>query len=245
MIERKPKKCKGTGKAKGYGCGDPCFPHRYGLCLNCFKEWLFGTEAGKEVLNATRIQAKKKAKTEAEKQARKETKAKKEAARNKSYFEKLLQKEVNEIVRIIDTEKGCISCTHGWGGKVTRQFHAGHRISVGSNPTLRYHFSNIFKQCSICNNYKSGNERAFDAGILKIYGAANLDIIQSLPVRFKGIHLSIPELKQKVQLARRLKKEILNGKHYTRRQLNEAMGIYKHQPEARSSELEAKRSCES
>lgn len=222
-MESKKKKCKGTGRAKGHGCGVPSYVHKYGLCLNCFKEWLFGTDEGKKVLESTRIRAKK----QSERNIKAENRKKKEEIRTKSYFEKKLQDEVNAIVRLIDTEKGCISCTHGWGGRITRQFHAGHRISVGSNPTLRYHFANIFKQCSICNNYLSSNEREYDKGILKHYGIENLEIVVALPAQYKAIHLSIPELKEKITIVRDLKKEILSGSDFTRRELNNRLGIYK------------------
>ena len=226
-MKRKQKKCKGTGRAKGHGCGDSCFAHKYGLCLNCFKVWLFNTPEGKEVLESTKIRAKQRAKSDIEIARKKEAKAKKESIRKKSWYEGKLQDEVNAIVRLIDTEKGCISCDHGWNGKVTRQFHAGHRKSVGGHPSIRYHFSNIFKQCSICNNWKSGNERAFDSGIKRIYGAKNLQIVQSLESKYPSIHLSITELKEKIIIARQLKKEILSGKHFSRKELNDRLGIYK------------------
>ena len=225
-MERKKKKCKGTGRAINNGCGVPSYIHRYGLCLNCFKVWLFGTTEGKKVLESTQIRAKK----QSERVSKAESRNKKEEARTRSYYIRKLQDEVNAIVRLIDIEKGCISCDHGWGGKITRQFHAGHRISVGSNPTLRFHFSNIFKQCSICNNYKSGNERAYDKGLLKHYGAANLEIVQSLPAKFKSIHLTIPELIEKITIAWAIKKEILSGSDFTRRELNERLGIYQITP---------------
>ena len=229
-MERKQKKCKGTGPAKGHGCGGDHYIHRYGLCIGCFKEWLFGTDEGKKVLEATKIRARK----TAQKEAKKELNAKKEAARTKSWYEKKLQDEVNEIVRLIDTDKGCISCTHGWNKPATRQFHAGHRKSVGSNSTLRYHLFNIFKQCSICNNHLSGNERAFDEGILKHYGPWMLEQTQTLAAQFQVLHLSTGDLKEAITEARRIKKEILNGADITRTEINRRLGIYKH-----SSKLEA------
>lgn len=221
-MKIKKRKCKGTGRAKDHGCEIPSYIHRYGLCLNCFKKWLFGTPEGEKVLKSTQIRARK----QNERDTKAENRAKKELGRKKSWYEGKLQGEVNAIVRLIDTDKGCISCNHGWGVKITRQFHAGHRISVGANATLRFHFDNIFKQCSICNNYKSGNERAYDEGILRYYGDVALETVKSLPSKFKAIHLTIPELKEKITIARTIKKKILSGSDFSRRELNNKLNIY-------------------
>lgn len=161
------------------------------------------------------------------KQSKKEFAIKKEASRSKSYFEKKLETEVNAIVRFIDTGKGCISCNHGWESNFTRQAHAGHRISVGSNPSLRYHLFDIFLQCSICNNWKSANEREYDKGIIKHYGQETLDYIKQLPSEVGSIHLSIDELKQAIINARKVKAEILSGTDYSREEINNLIGIYK------------------
>ncbi len=216
------KKCKGTGKALGSGCGEPKSIHKYGLCLDCFKHWLFNTDEGKEYLDKTQLRAKKRVVKEEKQKAR----IKKEEQRKKSYYEKQLQNEINAIVRLIDTDKGCISCDHGWSKPVTRQMHAGHYYSVGSNPTLRYHLFDIFKQCSICNNHKSGNERAYEAGILRIYGQGMLNYIKSLPSKYRSLNLSKEELKEKIKIARQIKRDILNGNDYNRSEINVKLGIY-------------------
>lgn len=221
------KKCKGSSKAIGQGCGISNQIHKYGLCLACFKGWVFGTPEGGIYLQSIQISAKKKVQTD----SRKEQAQKKETTRKKSYYEKLLQDDINFIVRLIDADKGCISCEHGWHSKATRQWHAGHRISVGSNPTLRYNVFNIFKQCSICNDWKSANEREYDKGLIKHYGVAMLEYVKILPAQFKALHLSIDELKEAIKLARRIKKEILEGKDYSRQQINDQIGIYKRQVE--------------
>lgn len=217
------KKCKGTGKATGQGCGDKKPIHKFGLCLACFKGWLFGTDEGKIYLNSIQIKARKDVQT----QSKQAFKQKKEETRTKSYFEKILQGEINQIVRLIDADKGCISCDHGWHSKATRQFHAGHRISVGANDTLRFNVYNIYKQCSICNNFKSANEREYDKGLIKYYGLSMLEYVRILPVQFPSLHLSKEELKEAIIKARRIKKEILEGKDYTRQQINDQIGIYK------------------
>lgn len=47
---RKEKKCKGTGKAAGHGCGNKKFLSRFGLCSECYPKWLFHTEEGQELI---------------------------------------------------------------------------------------------------------------------------------------------------------------------------------------------------
>ena len=62
MIRKQAiKKCRGTGKAKGYGCKDIKTIFRYGLCVDCYKEFLFNSPEGKEMLERSRLQGKKKA----------------------------------------------------------------------------------------------------------------------------------------------------------------------------------------
>jgi len=161
------------------------------------------------------------------KTAKKEHKQKVDQSSSKSYFEKQLQTEVNSIVRLIDNDKGCISCDHGWTKESTRQWHSGHRLSIGSNPTIRYNLFNIYKQCSICNNWKSGNERMYDKGIIDHYCVELLDYIKQLPNEYKEIHLSFDDLKMAIIKAKQVKKEILSGIDYSRKEINDLIGIYK------------------
>jgi len=160
------------------------------------------------------------------KTAKKEHKQNVDSARSKSYFEKQLQTEINSIVRLIDNDKGCISCDHGWNNLDTRQWHSGHRFSIGSNSSLRFNVFNIYKQCSICNNWLSGNERKYDKGIIDHYCVELLDYIKQLPTEYKEIHLSIDDLKTAIIKAKQVKKEILSGIDYSRKEINDFIGIY-------------------
>jgi len=224
----KEKKCKGMGKALGCGCGKlvPANSRKYGLCKPCFdswfRNWLLTTEEGQKKIKITIPKAKK----DIAKKNRLRTKEKKEAIRNKSYFEKQLQTEINAIVRLIDQDKGCISCGHGWESNWTRQKHAGHFYSVGANPSLRFNLLNIYVQCSVCNNWKSGNERNYEKGICLHYCPELLDNIRGLVSKYTEMHLSKEELKDKIKIARYIKKETLAGKDYSREEINNKLGIY-------------------
>jgi len=219
------KKCKGAGKAKGFGCGKEGYYIRYGLNSCCYSDWLLNTPEGKELLNKSEIKAKKKI----EREIKIERKKQKDEVRKKSYYEKQLEIEVNTIVRLIDEDNGCISCSHGWDGNWTRRKNAGHRLSVGASPHLRYNFFNIYLQCSICNTHKSSNEREYDKGLFTHHGVDILEKAKSLSASFKSLHLSKEDLKEKIVIAKGIKKEILSGKDYTRNELNLLLKIYNHE----------------
>lgn len=59
----------------------------------------------------------------------------------------------NAYIRERDKALPCISCARHHTG----QYHAGHYRPAGNNSALRFNEYNIHKQCSACNNHKSGN----------------------------------------------------------------------------------------
>lgn len=90
------------------------------------------------------------------KKAREHTAQKKVFLDNDKSFQKAkAQKSFNEFIRLRDSHLGCVSCDrpHDWHG----QWHCGHFKTVGARPDLRFNEDNAAKQCSICNNYLSGN----------------------------------------------------------------------------------------
>ena len=222
MIKKKKKICKGTGRATGEGCGNIDYRYGYGLCQKCYAKWLYSTEEGKKKLNKTFDKVYK----NIEKEQRRKIREKKESVKEKSYYQKKLQSYINYIVRLIDYDKGCISCRHGWATEWTRKEQAGHRKAVGGSGNLRYNFHNIFKQCVLCNMYKSGNERDFDRGIKGYYGEEYFCMIEKLNSNYPEIHLTKEELKEKIEIAKKIIKEIKNGKDYTRNELNCMFNIY-------------------
>lgn len=74
---------------------------------------------------------------------------------DKQFQKAKAQKSFNEFIRLRDAKLGCVSCDkpHDWHG----QFHCGHFKTVGARPDLRFNEDNCHKQCSVCNNYLSGN----------------------------------------------------------------------------------------
>ena len=84
---------------------------------------------------------------------RKETKAKLEAIKTRSQWMKEAQTAVNAWIRERDKDQPCISCGRHHQG----QYHAGHYLSTGARPGLRFDPRNIWKQCQPCNTHLSGN----------------------------------------------------------------------------------------
>ena len=87
------------------------------------------------------------------KKQKKELKEAKAKLKPRADYLKEAQAIFNKFIRLRDKDETCISCNKSHGG----QYHAGHFRSVGAAPELRFNEINCHKQCSVCNNYLSGN----------------------------------------------------------------------------------------
>jgi hypothetical protein len=113
---------------------------------------------------------------------KRETKHRKEFNKEKKAFrlsdkplqKKLTQVLVNKFIRIRDDDRTCISCL-----KYTGQMQAGHYLSVGSHPNLRFAARNIHKQCATCNNHLSGTLIEFRKGLIKRYGVEFVEALEA------------------------------------------------------------------
>lgn len=226
MTQVKERPCKGTGKALGFGCGEPYIPtssmHK-GLCNKCYPKWLYSTKEGLQAIERSTLRVRQIFHIEEVKKR----KAEKKEILTKSEYEAMLQIIVNSIVRMTDIDRGCISCNHGWHGQsFTRQRHAGHRYSIGSTPALRFDMFNIFLQCSICNNYLSGNETNYDKGIIEHHGQEYITILEEHKLKYKELKLTISELSEAITRATEVKKQLMKGKYFGREEINQMIGIY-------------------
>lgn len=164
------------------------------------------------------------------KQWQKEKKEIKEKLMTKSDYEKLLQKEINTIVRLIDKGFICISS----GKPLNDKFDAGHFYSVGSNPSLRFNLLNIYAQSVYANQYLSGDQINFINGINENYGSGLKSIVLRLKKDYPIIKLTQEELKEKTITARSIVKHLkMENKIYNsvqridlRRKFNKMIGIY-------------------
>jgi hypothetical protein len=87
------------------------------------------------------------------------------------------QASFNAWIRARDADKPCISCGRMHDG----QWHAGHYLSTGARPELRFEPYNCHKQCAPCNTHLHGN--------LVLYRTALIERIGLIRVkRLEGPH---------------------------------------------------------
>lgn len=144
---------------------------------------------------------KERQRTNKEKKQRAQTRTAREALKTRSDHLKEAQTAFNAWVRQRDTLEPCISC----GRHHTGQYHAGHYRSVGAAPHLRFNELNCHKQCSVCNNHKSGNAIEYRINLVKKIGVDQVDKIESSNEPLK---LSIPDIKEIQAKYKRMLKEL-------------------------------------
>lgn len=98
------------------------------------------------------------------------------------------QKAVNTFVRARDRYKPCISCSAPW----EPLFQAGHYLSRGARPELRFHLDNIHGQCVRCNMHLHGNQAMFRVGLV---ARRSLEVVERLEGPHPPQKHSIDELK--------------------------------------------------
>lgn len=86
---------------------------------------------------------------------------------------KIAQTAFNKYIRLRDGNY-CITCKE----VVNRQIHAGHYRAVGGNNALRFNTFNCHSQCSICNNYKSGNLAIYREELIKKIGLKKVEFLE-------------------------------------------------------------------
>jgi hypothetical protein len=184
MIQPKKKKCKGTGKAKGYGCGDKHYPHRYGLCLDCFKDWLF-SEDGKETLNKSIIQGKKKSQVEKKKEF------KKLKIENKSIASLIQEARApfQKLIRIRDHGQDCICCDKPLPFNIG-DYDGGHFLKAELYTGLIFHPDNVHGQTTHCNKYGHGNETGYSEGLKRRIGIDRYKELHGLKNSLKSFQWS-------------------------------------------------------
>ena len=105
---------------------------------------------------------------------RKDTKDKLNKLKSRSAWAKEAQSAFNLFIRLRDVEQPCISCGRHHQG----QYHAGHFLSVGAHPELRFSELNVHKQCAPCNTHLSGNAVLYRKALVLKIGAHKLDWLE-------------------------------------------------------------------
>jgi hypothetical protein len=117
-----------------------------------------------------------------------ETKRLKDKIKTKAQWAKEAQQAFNRFIRARDADKGCICCNNK---HYSGQYHAGHWLSVGSHPELRFNEDNCHKQKSSCNSYKSGNQINYRKYLIKKIG---LERVEALEGPHEPNHYDIDDL---------------------------------------------------
>lgn len=135
---------------------------------------------------------------------RRETKVKLDKLKSRSQWAREAQASFNAWVRVRDSGMACISCGRHHQG----QNHAGHYLSVGARPELRYEPLNVHLQCAPCNTHLSGNAVLYRQALIGRIGLGGVEWLEGPhPTR----HYTVDDLKAIKQdyaaKVRQLKKE--------------------------------------
>ena len=104
---------------------------------------------------------------------RAQVKTRKEAVKTLPVLKAEAQQAFNAWIRARDAGKGCISCgTHN--GKA----NAGHYLSTGARPELRFNEANVALQCERCNTYLHGNLIAYRINLIERIGSGVVDWLE-------------------------------------------------------------------
>lgn len=112
---------------------------------------------------------------EKEREQRKELKVRKINAKPKAYWIKQAQQAVNAFVRARDSNLPCVSC----GTTSAAQWDAGHYRTTAAAPQFRFDPRQIHKQCSVCNQHKSGNIVPYRVELIKRIGIETVEAIEN------------------------------------------------------------------
>lgn len=118
--------------------------------------------------------AKKQVAAEQNKAEKKRLKERKEKLKSRAEWLRDAQAVFNKFIRLRDKDQPCISCGRYHQG----QYHAGHYRSVGACPELRFCEQNVHKQCSVCNNHKSGNIIEYRINLVRRIGQSAVDFLE-------------------------------------------------------------------
>lgn len=106
--------------------------------------------------------------------ARAETRQALERIKPRAQWMKEAQAAFNAYIRARDAARPCVSCGRHHNG----QYHAGHYLSVGSSPALRFEELNVWKQCAPCNNHLSGNAVLYRRALVELIGVDKVEWLE-------------------------------------------------------------------
>ena len=138
---------------------------------------------------------------------RKEHAAKKYALRPRAEWLKLAQAAFNRYIRLRDADQPCVSCGRFHAGK----YDAGHYLTVGARPELRFDEANVHRQCVPCNRHLHGNIVLYRAALIRRIGLAEVERLEGPQAIRKYTSLDLIAIRDKYIAAAREceKKEVM------------------------------------
>jgi len=139
------------------------------------------------------------------KEERREHKKKKDAVKKRSDWYADLQKEVNwHVLHVKEKGKPCRTC-----GKTNDvKYDAGHFLSRGARPELRFETTNIHKQCSNnCNKFGAGMRKEYTEFIISEYGQDHLDWLIGPHPTLKEQFPTIDDIRKEIAKQRKINRE--------------------------------------
>lgn len=170
--------------------------------LRPFEDWC-SPECG-EVMAMAKIAKQKESTAKAERKDRQEKLAK---FKRKADHVADCQKAFNAWVRFRDRFEPCIDCgKHASGDSLTGgAYDAGHYLSRGSHPHLRFDERNVFKQLKGCNRPGGTTAASFRAGVVARIGLA---AVEALEADQEPKHYTVDQLIAKTAHYKKLLKEL-------------------------------------
>ena len=146
---------------------------RHVLHEDCIAPWLDAQAAKKEA-------ARKKKALAAAKVERAITKQRKEAVKSRGELVEEAQRAFNAYIRARDAGLPCICCGKPFEPeKLGGSADAGHYLSRGSAPHLRFVETNCFAQRKNCNRPGGTTRQAFRAGVVARIGLAAVEALEA------------------------------------------------------------------
>ena len=228
------KKCKGTSKAKGFGCGVELpynernglktYKAKYGLGIDCscYANWITSDNPNAKKAFKTFLSSnKKKVETDLKR-------IENEKKLDLIDWKPKLQVKINFIVRLIDIGLPCLARNYHPG-----QIHAGHIYARGGNQYIKYNLHNIHRQ-SAQSNGKQNDDGLLREGLVNEYGQEYMDFISELrrtPKLDYMNHEYREFTKHASSIANELKRQgrifpTTEERIYMRNQINNQLGIY-------------------
>lgn len=130
-----------------------------------------------------------KSKAKKQKEFNAETRQRKQKLKTRQEWLKDAQTVFNKFIRLRDEGSACISCGRSSGAKM----NAGHYLSVGAHPELRFNELNVHLQCEHCNSYKSGNQAQYRPRLIEKIGLQQVEMLEG---PHEPLKLTIDEIKE-------------------------------------------------